>query len=138
MIARDHPLPVTGQCRLLGLARSSLYYRAAPKPPEKLELMREIDRIHTDWPFYGSRKLFRELRARGFKVGRDQVVRLMREMGIEALYRKPKLSIPRPGFQIYPYLLKDLRIVPPTKCGRRISPTFRWPKASPSWWPSSI
>lgn len=110
MIDREHPLPLQGQCRLLGLARSSFYYRAAAVSQKHLETMREIDKIHLKWPFFGSRKIFRELRARGFNIGREQVVRLMRKMGIEALYRKPKLSIPRPGFKIYPYLLKGLEI----------------------------
>lgn len=115
MISKDHPLPIIGQCRLLGLARSSLYYRAVPIPQAKVELMMVIDKLHTDWPFFGSRKISRDLRCWGFDIGREQTARLMREMGIKALFRKPRLSIPRPGFQIYPYLLKDLPIVRPNQ-----------------------
>lgn len=106
---------MTRQCQLLDLPRSSFYYRSIPVPSEELELMKQIDSIHLKLPFYGSRKIFRELRAIGLDVGRDRVVRLMRKMGIEALYRKPRLSLPFPGFQIYPYLLKDLAIVCPNQ-----------------------
>ena len=70
-----------------------------------------IDRIHLDHPFYGSRKILRELRRWAFDAGRDKVVGFMRKMGIEAIYRKPRTSIPQPFSKIYPYLLKDLPIV---------------------------
>lgn len=72
--------------------------------------MLEIDKIHLALPFYGARKIQHELNNRGFSVGRDRVRRLMRKMGLEAIYRKPKTSIPQPGNHIYPYLLKDLQI----------------------------
>ena len=74
-------------------------------------MRRLIDEIHLQRPFWGSRKIRKELQVLGFPVGRDQVTRLMREMGIEALSRKPKLSIPSPGHQKYPYLLNDLEII---------------------------
>ena len=72
--------------------------------------MRVIDEIHLKYPFYGSRKVRDELKARGIKVGRGHVRTLMRKMGIEALYQKPRLSEPHPGHKIYPYLLRGLEI----------------------------
>jgi putative transposase len=110
MIAKEHPLPVTRQCRLLSLSRSSVYYDKAPVSDRDLLLMREIDEIHLAWPFYGSRRIMHELRERGYNVGRGHVSRLMRIMGIEAIYRKPRTSLPNPCHKVYPYLLKDLEI----------------------------
>jgi len=110
MIKREETLPIKDQCRLLDLSRSSFYYRERPCNPVEVDLMHEIDKIHLAWPFYGSRKIRRELVNRGYSVGRGRVRRLMRRMGIEAIYRKPRTSIPQPGSHIYPYLLKDLTI----------------------------
>jgi putative transposase len=72
--------------------------------------MLTIDKIHLALPFYGTRKIQVELNINGFSVGRGKVRRLMRKMGLEAIYRKPRTSIPKPGNHIYPYLLKDLQI----------------------------
>ena len=110
MITPEHPLPVTRQCRLLELARSSVYYRKKPVKERDLELMRQIDEIHLTWPFYGSRRIMHELRGRGYQVGRGHVSMLMRVMGIEAIYRKPRTSISNPEHKIYPYLLASLDI----------------------------
>jgi putative transposase len=111
MINSQYSLPVIRQCQLLDLPRSSFYYQEALVDPRDLELMRVIDKMHLDHPFYGSRKILCELRKLGFDVGRDKVVRMRRKMGIEVIYRKPRTSIPKPFSKIYPYLLKDLSIV---------------------------
>ncbi len=75
-----------------------------------MELMRQIDEIHLELPFYGSRKIRNELWARGYNIGRDRLRRLMRRMGVEALYVKPRLSLAHPGHVKYPYLLRGLEI----------------------------
>jgi len=113
MIDKGEELPITRQCALLDLCRSGVYYQAAPVSAKDLELMRQIDEIHITWPFYGSRNIRNELWGRGYDVGRDRVRRLMRLMGIEALYAKPKLSAAHPGHRKYPYLLRGLSITRP-------------------------
>jgi putative transposase len=115
MIARGIDLPVTRQADLLGLSRSSVYYAPRPLPERDRVLMRRLDELHLQWPFYGSRKLLVELRKEGFDVGRRHVVTLMRRMGIEALYRKPRTSLAARGASIYPYLLGGLAIERPNQ-----------------------
>lgn len=110
MIDRDHRLPITRQARLLGLARSSVYYRPVDTSEAELKLMAAIDEIHTELPFYGIRRIRSELRDRGFVVGRGHVATLMRTMGITAIAPKRRLSKPAPGHKIYPYLLRGLEI----------------------------
>lgn len=110
MIAAEHPLPITRQCNLLELARSTLYYRKKPLKPRDLEMMRHIDEIHLAWPFYGSRRIMHELRGRGYKVGRGHVSRLMKIMGIHAIWSRPRTTIPDAKHKVYPYLLKGLDI----------------------------
>lgn len=101
---------ISRQCKLLGLSRSSFYYKPRPTKPEDLELMRLIDEQYMKRPSYGSRSMARYLRRQGFKVNRKRIQRLMRLMGIEAIYPKPHTSKPHPEHEIYPYLLKDLTI----------------------------
>jgi len=115
MIDKTVKLPVTQQCRLLNLSRSGVYYHPKPISQKDLELMRQIDEIHLAWPFYGSRKIRDELWGRGYDVGRDRVRRLMRLMGIEALYSKPRTSKAHPGHKKYPYLLRGLSITRPNQ-----------------------
>lgn len=110
MIDKGDNLPVTRQCDLLDLSRSFVYYTPTPLSANEIELMRKIDEIHLASPFYGSRKIRNELWARGYDVGRDKVRRLMRRMGIEALYVKPRLSLAHPAHVKYPYLLRGLEI----------------------------
>jgi len=110
MIDRDHMLPLTRQSEILELSRSSLYYRAVPVNARDLELMKLIDAIHLKYPFYGSRSIRDELRDQGYKIGRGHINTLMKKMGIEALYRKPRLSKPHPGHKVYPYLLRGMAI----------------------------
>jgi len=110
MIDRAHRLPVSRQARLLGLARSSVYYRPVVTDERDLALMAAIDEIHTELPFYGIRRIRGELRAHGCVVGRQHVATLMRRMGVTAIAPKRRLSKPAPGHKIYPYLLRGLKI----------------------------
>lgn len=110
MIDRTHTLPLTQQCRILGVARSSAYYTPREVSPQDLALMRRIDELHLEHPFAGARMLRDMLRAEGHPIGRKHVGTLMRRMGIEALYRKPNTSRRKRGDEIYPYLLRDLKI----------------------------
>jgi putative transposase len=103
-------LSVRRQCELLGLNRSSLYYEAATETAENLRLMRLIDEEYTAHPFLGSRKLAEWLTGQGEPVNRKRVQRLMRLMGIEAIYPKPKLSQPGQGHKVFPYLLRGVTI----------------------------
>jgi putative transposase len=115
MIDRGSTLPVTRQAELLDLSRSSVYYTPRPLSDRDLGLMRRLDELHLQLPFYGSRKLTRELRKEGHDVGRRHVVTLMRRMGIETIYRRPRTSIPARGAAIRPYLLGNLTIKRPNQ-----------------------
>jgi len=106
-------LSVRRQCELLGLNRSTLYYEPAPETPENLRLMRQIDEQYTACPFYGSRRMTAWLVQQGEAVNRKRVQRLMRLMGLEAVYPKPRLSVPGRGHRIFPYLLRNVRIERP-------------------------
>ena len=110
MIDKEHELPITKQCKILELSRSSIYYVPVPASDKDRELMRLIDEIHLEEPYLGSRGIKSVLRMRGQKIGRIHVRTLMRKMGIEALYKKPRLSKPHPEHKIYPYLLRGLDI----------------------------
>jgi putative transposase len=110
MIDKNHALPITRQCKILDLSRSSLYYQPVPISTEDLNIMSLIDEIHLRYPFYGSRRIRDELLDNGFHSSRGRVRHFMKRMGIEALYRKPRLSIPQPGHKVYPYLLRDKTI----------------------------
>jgi putative transposase len=106
-------LSVRRQCELLGLNRSSLYYEPAEESAENLRLMRLLDEQYTACPFYGSRRLTAWLMQQGEAVNRKRVQRLLRIMGLEAIYPKPRLSVPGRGHRIYPYLLRGVRIERP-------------------------
>ena len=96
MIEREHQsLSVSRQCRLLGVSRSTLYYRPVGESAATLELMRRIDELYLQYPFYGSRQMVRHLAREGVAVGRHRVRRLMRLLGLEAIYRKPRTSVSR-------------------------------------------
>jgi putative transposase len=111
LIDEDHPeLSVRRQCALVGLNRSTVYYEPTPESPENLELMRLIDQEYTAHPFFGSRKIMQWLIGQGHQVNRKRVQRLMRVMGLEAIYPKPKLSLAGRGHKVYPYLLRDVAI----------------------------
>ncbi len=113
MIDRGHALPLSHQAALLDLSRSGLYYEPVPISVADLELMREIDRLHTDYPFAGARMLRDMLRLKGYRVGRRHVGRLMGLMGIEALYRKKRGTKTNPAHPVFPYLLRNLVIERP-------------------------
>jgi putative transposase len=117
MIKPEHDLPVVRQCELLGLARSTAYYRPEPTSEADLVLMRRIDELHLKWPFLGARRLRDLLNSDGFAVGRKHVGTLMRKMGIVTLYRKPRTSTPGSGatHRVYPYLLRKLVIERPNQ-----------------------
>ncbi len=114
MIVRRHPGPsLSRQCRLLSISRSSFYYAPKGESPETLVLMRRIDELFLKYPFYGSRQMVRRLLREGIAVGRHRVRRLMRLMGLEAIYQAPRTSAPHPAHRIYPYLLGGLAIERP-------------------------
>jgi len=115
MIDRTHTLPVTRQCQLLNLNRSSVYYQPTGVSDKDLQLMRRIDEMHLKRPFYGSRRIRDWLQDEGFPVNRKRVQRLMRQMGITALYPKANTSRPGKGHKIYPYLLRGLEIDRPNQ-----------------------
>jgi putative transposase len=104
---------VRRQCELLGLCRASLYYQPATETADNLRLMRLIDQEYTAHPFLGSRRLTVWLNGQGEAVNRKRVQRLMRLMGLEAIYPKPRLSVAGRGHRIYPYLLRDVAVTRP-------------------------
>jgi len=116
MIGRDQPeLSLSRQCEILAISRSSFYYTPKGEGPENLALMRRIDELFLKYPFYGSRQMVRQLRRDGIRVGRHRVRRLMRLLGLEAIYQAPRTSVPHPSHRIYPYLLKGLAINRPNQ-----------------------
>ena len=111
MIDRNHQhLSLVRQCTLLGVSRASVYYRPAPTREEDLDLMALMDRQYLKTPFYGSRRMKAWLLGEGYLVSRKRVRRLMRLMGLEAIYRRPNTSKPAPGHRVYPYLLKGVEV----------------------------
>ena len=113
MIRRNHPkLCLSRQCRLLSISRSSVY-RTPGVSAENLALMRRIDKLFLEYPFYGSRQMVRHLWREGVCVGRHRVRRLMRLMGLEAIYQAPRTTRPHPEHRVYPYRLKGVAIERP-------------------------
>ncbi len=111
MIRREHSeLSLSRQCKILSISRSSFYYTPKGESPENLALMRRIDALFLKYPFYGSRQMVRSLRREDVRVGRHRVRRLMRLMGLQAIYQAPRTSAPHPAHRIYPYLLKGMAI----------------------------
>jgi len=106
-------IPVTRQCDLLDMARSTFYYRPKGLREEDIEFMRLIDEKYTKSPFYGYRKMTHWLWLQGYHVNKKRVLRLMQKMGLQAIYPKPKLSKPGKDHLIYPYLLRNMRINQP-------------------------
>jgi putative transposase len=106
MIDRTHQLSVSRQAHVLGISRGSVYYQPRQASDEDLALMRKIDELHLEHPFMGARMLRDQLIRMGYPVGRTRVGTLMKKMGIEALYQKPKTSKKHPNHAIYPYLLR--------------------------------
>jgi putative transposase len=117
MIETNHPaLSIRRQCQLIGLNRSTYYWQPAAESPLNLELMRLIDQEYTRAPFYGYRKMTARLNNQhGFQANRKRVARLMGKMGLQAVYPKPRTSIPNKAHQTYPYLLRGLAITRPNQ-----------------------
>jgi putative transposase len=115
MIDRNHELALVTQARLLGLARSTLYRVSRPVSAADLAVMRRIDALHLKYPFAGSRMMRSMLVNEGIAIGRVRARTLMRRMGIEALYRRPRTTKPAPGHRIYPYLLRDMAVNRPNQ-----------------------
>ena len=112
MIVPGRPgLSLSRQCQLLSISRSSFYYAPKGESPGNLALMRRIDQLFLKYPFYGSRQMACQLRREGVWIGRHRVRRLMRLMGLDAIYQAPRTSNPHPAHKIYPYLLGNLAIV---------------------------
>ena len=115
MIDREHDLSITKQAEVLKINRGSVYYLPRPVSSADLAIMRRLDQLHLEFPFAGSRMLRGLLAAEGSKIGRRHVITLMRRMGIEALYRRPRTTKPEPGHKIYPYLLRGMEITRPNQ-----------------------
>ena len=114
MIEADHRrLSVARQCALVSISSSAFYYRPAGETPLNLALMRLIDEVFLETPWYGSRQMARHLRRQGYTVGRKRVRRLMARMGLAAIYQQPRTTVPHPEHRTYPYLLRGLRIERP-------------------------
>ena len=111
LIDREHrKVSLARQCTLLDISRASLYYQPTTPSAEDLELMALMDRQYLKTPFYGSRKMQAWLQGQGHPVGRKKIRRMMRLMGLEAIYRRPNISKPIPEHRVYPYLLKGVKI----------------------------
>jgi len=106
----DKKLSVSKQCLILKINRSTVYYKKRPIKSLDLEQMKLIDKQYLKTPSWGSRSMRNHLRRLGYKINRKRVQRLMRVMGLEAIYPKPKTSRPHPEHKVYPYLLRNLKI----------------------------
>jgi len=116
LIKPEHPrLSIVRQCALVSISRSSYYDPGAAETTENLALMRVIDEQFLETPWYGSRQMTRRLRRRGHMINRKRVCRLMRRMGLRAVYQKPKTTVPHPEHKIWPYLLRDMIIDRPNQ-----------------------
>lgn len=113
--AESTRLSIVRQCELLSITRSSYYYRPTGETAKNLELMRLIDEQYLETPWYGARQMARHLRRQGHGVGRKRIGRLMRLMGLSAIYQKPNTSKPHPRNKIYPYLLRGITIDTPNQ-----------------------
>lgn len=111
MIEPHYPrLTIRRQCELVGISRSTFYAPAAAETPLNLSLMRLIDEQFLETPWYGSRQMARHLRRHGHTVGRKRIRRLMRKMGLQAVYQRPRTTVPHPEHKKWPYLLRNLDI----------------------------
>ena len=116
LIRRDYPdLSLSQRCRLVGLSRSAFYYAPVGITATTLALMKQIDRVFTRYPFFGTRQIAAYLRREGTIVGRHRVRRLMAKMGLEAICKRPRTSQPHPQHPVYPYLLRSMTIDRPNQ-----------------------
>jgi putative transposase len=110
VIGDDKLLSIRKQCKILRISRSSFYYQPKEASSETLSIMNRMDELFMAYPFYGSRQMMVSLQREGISIGRHRVRRLMRIMGLQAIYRKPRTSDPHPEHKIYPYLLRNVAI----------------------------
>jgi putative transposase len=103
-------ISIARQCALVGLPRATYYYHTHGESAENLYLMRLLDEQYTDTPYYGVRRMTAWLRSQGYAVNHKRVARLLRTMGLETIYPKPRLSDPHPAHRVYPYLLRGVPI----------------------------
>ena len=116
MLDSGHPrVSLSRQCKLVGVSRSSCYYKPKPTDPADLKFMKMIDEQYLKTPFYGSRSMTKHFQRLGHTINRKRVQRLMRTMGLEAIYPRPKTSTAHPEHKIYPYLLRNLDINRPNQ-----------------------
>ena len=115
MVSKRVEISLARQCKILRISRSSLYYMPMGISAETLELMHQIDRVFTQYPFFGSRQIAAYLPRKGYHAGRHRVRRLMKIMGLEAIYKRPNTSKKHPENRIYPYLLRGLPITRPNQ-----------------------
>ena len=115
LVGPDDEVSIRHQCEMLGVNRSTVYYTPVEPDPEELALMRLIDELHLEHPFFGSRNIAKTLRERGFEANRKRVQRLMRLMGLESVAPKPNTSKPNEAHPVYPYLLRGLTIDRPNQ-----------------------
>jgi putative transposase len=106
-------ITIQRQCEVIGLSRASYYYQSQGESPENIRLMHLIDELFTEWPFYGVEKMTAHLCRKGHDVNVKRIRRLMRKMGLEAVYPKPKLTLRNPEHKVYPYLLRDFKVERP-------------------------
>lgn len=110
IVTDDDKLSITRQCELLNIGRGSIYYEAKGENPLNLQLMALIDEQFLETPWYGARQMASHLRRKGYNVGRKRVRRLMKKMGLQAIYQEPRTTVPHPEHKVYPYLLRNLEI----------------------------
>ena len=126
MICEGHSrLSISHQCSLLGISRSAWYKSQCPESSQALEIMRTMDELFLNKPYLGSRQMRKYLRRQGYEVGRHRVRRLMRLMGLTAIYQHPRTSVPHPQNSVYPTCCGILTLCGPIRCGLlilRISP----------------
>src|SRR6516225_718048 len=115
MIDRSHELPIAKQAKVLAISRSSIYYLPRSVSAADLAVMRRMDELHLDYPFAGSRMLRDLLRGEGIEIGRERVTTMMRRMGLEAIYRRPRTSKPADGHKVFPYLLRGVPVERPNQ-----------------------
>jgi len=111
LINSKEGVSIKSQCLVLGLCRSSVYYKSVPEHKKAgFKILKEIDKIYTDNPFYGHRRIYLEMLDLGYKIGRDRVLCYMQKLGLRPIYPKPKTSFWNKEHEVYPYLLNDLEI----------------------------
>lgn len=116
LINSTNDVSVREQCKVLKVSRSSVYYKRAPDfTDEEIKILHKIDEVFTQTPFYGHRRLWKELQGLGYQIGRDKVIKFMKVLGLEAFYPKKKTTIKNKNHKVYPYLLKGLNINKPNK-----------------------